>query len=455
MTRFAMLFLVLMFLAGPPAAAQGQPPERKVSINIKEMPLRSAVALLFQDTSFQFAIAPEVPNIRITLNIKDVPFDTALRTLIRLASPNVPGLTYQKDAGGVYVVSVRAESASASGTDMLLKIPLSFMRAEEFLARIDPQLLPTEMRAIQPLSVDNSLLVRGPAEAVERLKRIVRLMDIPPHMLSVRASVQGPGASGRPLNFQAAARTINGREVVIDEQTVVGGQTARLKVSVKAFVQGDGSIAADSDWDVSVPVNGGARGPIRLLKRLATSTRLRPGHGAALGEVDLAPWGGTGLVRLWLRIDLLPEPVGRNAYSTAGEDLGPVTLIDDVPYLSLWQLTDMGDLRFDAATGTYALLVRSGRPQPPLDIPGPGPFRLVIGSSPVSNRVRSFSAMRYDPAPYAPLADVATALGGKVRFDPATDAYRITGGRSLAALLGAGAGPAKLPPPPAPPGFGR
>src|SRR5262249_7270704 len=56
------------------------------------------------------AVAPNVPNPLITLNLKDLPFKQALRTLIRLATPAVPNLTFS-DEGGVYLIKIREQVA--------------------------------------------------------------------------------------------------------------------------------------------------------------------------------------------------------------------------------------------------------------------------------------------------------------------------------------------------------
>ena len=50
-----------------------------------------------------------------------------------------------------------------------------------------------------------------------------------------------------------------------------------------------------------VPIAGGAKGPIRLVKRLSTTTQMRPGEQVPVAEVDLSGWGGKGVLRLWIR----------------------------------------------------------------------------------------------------------------------------------------------------------
>src|SRR5205823_5423669 len=90
-------------LAASPAGAQGaaggqQPPpggagaqagaqsalDKPVNINLRDIPLKSALELLFQGTGLNYAVDPTVPNVLLTINLKDQPLRTALRTMIHL-----------------------------------------------------------------------------------------------------------------------------------------------------------------------------------------------------------------------------------------------------------------------------------------------------------------------------------------------------------------------------------
>ena len=94
-----------------------------------------------------------------------------------------------------------------------------------------------------------------------------------------------------------------GNDVTIDEQSVLGSHPAHLKVTLRTQLLGTGDLQVGSDWDVSVPVAGGPQGPIRLVKRLSTTTQLRMGEQVPVAEVDLSGWGGKGVLRLWIRGD--------------------------------------------------------------------------------------------------------------------------------------------------------
>jgi hypothetical protein len=74
-----------------------------VTLSLRDVPLRTALQMLFQGSGLQHAVEPAVPNYPITLDIRDIPFPTALRTLLRLA----PQVTYRKE-GDVYIVGMRA-----------------------------------------------------------------------------------------------------------------------------------------------------------------------------------------------------------------------------------------------------------------------------------------------------------------------------------------------------------
>jgi hypothetical protein len=266
-------------------------------------------------------------------------------------------------------------------------------------------------------------------------------------MLSVRIGVTGPGTGARPFQLGSMTRTLNGKEVVIDEQTTSGGELARLRVQIRPVLQGDGGVLAESDWDLSIPVGGGPKGPIRLVKRLTTTARLQSGRSITVGEVDLAPFGGTGTVRLWLRADLIRGSEWVPVSTSAGETISEVRVSNGKPYVSVfWLARDLrGQLR-QAGGGQYE--IRPGSTQdserlPKAELPvQPGPFRLRRGSLVVSEQLQ-FSAVVSEDArlipdvngdPLIPLDDLARILGGRLEYDSAGDSYRIIGGSRLSSL---------------------
>jgi hypothetical protein len=308
MNRRTMILLTLIFCAALPVQAQEQGSQRKVSLRLQRVPLRQALQLLFENAGVSFAIDPEVHDTPVTLNVKDVDFTQALRTLVRLGSSAEQAVTYEQVGGAYHVQARKPELPSqAPEGEAWEKIPVQFLRAQDVLAQLGTTSLPLGISGVLAMPVDNSLLVRGKVDSISDLKNIMRLIDVPSKTLALGVGVRGPGPDGRPVELQSQARTIRGQNVTIDDQARVSGHPARLKVQLRPVLQGDGAIVVESDWDVSLPLAGGARGPFQFVKRLTTSTLVLPGQDVTVGQVDLAGWGGKGVLRLWIRANLLPD----------------------------------------------------------------------------------------------------------------------------------------------------
>src|SRR5689334_7559484 len=83
--------LATVGLLGSVSPVRAQDPDRKVTLNLKDTPLRSAIDALFQGTGLQYAVDPNVPNVPLTITLRDVGLQAALRILIRQAALAVPG----------------------------------------------------------------------------------------------------------------------------------------------------------------------------------------------------------------------------------------------------------------------------------------------------------------------------------------------------------------------------
>jgi hypothetical protein len=144
-------------LMAPPAHAQAPDPDKKVTVNLKDIPLRAAIDALFAGTGYQYSVNPDVQNVPVNLNIRDVGLQPALRLLIRQAATAQPGLTFSKD-GEIFVIKVRrenpnplpvAEEAPPEYSDedsefTWEKIPIQFNNAAVFVFAFNGQMLPTE-----------------------------------------------------------------------------------------------------------------------------------------------------------------------------------------------------------------------------------------------------------------------------------------------------------------------
>jgi hypothetical protein len=160
-TRSAAALLVGALLAAPgvPVRAQGATggPDRKISLDVREIPLRDAISLLFRGSGLQYSIDPNVPNVPITLSIRDVALQPALRLIVRQAATQVPGLTQSRD-GEIYVIRIRQQTpapppAEEAPPEQALqesdltweKIPIQFNSVAVFALAFGGSILPTEL----------------------------------------------------------------------------------------------------------------------------------------------------------------------------------------------------------------------------------------------------------------------------------------------------------------------
>jgi hypothetical protein len=276
-----------------------------------------------------------------------MPFDEALRAMLRLSTTNelIQGagvvhreVTYNKE-GDLYQIHLRRDEPSpqpfpgggiggyAEGAPRYFggpppppapveeKVPVNYLRIEDALSYLSQESVSGVIYAALPH--ENALLVRGDPALVQNFKHLLQLADVPRRPLQVSVGISGPGFNGAPLAIRSSARSLVGDGVTIDEQAMIGGQPAHLKVTLRPQLQGDGNLQTASDWDVSVPVAGGPKGPVRLVKRLSTTTLLAPGRQVPVAEVDLAGWGGKGVLRLWIEGDWGDHLLQRSA-SAAG-----------------------------------------------------------------------------------------------------------------------------------------
>src|SRR3569623_1561177 len=160
-----MAVLAGMLMSSGPARAQAPNTDKKVTLNLKDVPLRSAIDALFQGTGLQYSVDPNVLNVPVTLNIRDIGLQAALRLLVRQAATAQPGLTFSKD-GDIFVVKIRTEhplppptteDTPPEYTDQASeftweKIPIQFNNAAVFTLAFGGTMLPTEADVLMGMS---------------------------------------------------------------------------------------------------------------------------------------------------------------------------------------------------------------------------------------------------------------------------------------------------------------
>ncbi len=89
--------------ASPPARAQAQDPAKElISLNLADADVRDAIALVFQDSPLNYALADGVHGARVTLKVDNVAREKALQIILQ-----GKGLEFSKE-DGVYVIKPQA-----------------------------------------------------------------------------------------------------------------------------------------------------------------------------------------------------------------------------------------------------------------------------------------------------------------------------------------------------------
>ena len=100
LVMFRWMLLACAVLLASPASAQGQEKspiaEPRVSVKLKDVPLRAALEAIFRNTSYNYAVEPDVPDLIISIEITDTPLHQAVWRLIREGRKQEPGLTFSK-----------------------------------------------------------------------------------------------------------------------------------------------------------------------------------------------------------------------------------------------------------------------------------------------------------------------------------------------------------------------
>ena len=83
--------------------AAPSPPERRVTLDLHDIPLRAALVKLFEGSGLNFAVEPGVPNVAITLSLRDESVDTGLRRIIDSLSTQSPSVIAIRQ-NGLYMI---------------------------------------------------------------------------------------------------------------------------------------------------------------------------------------------------------------------------------------------------------------------------------------------------------------------------------------------------------------
>ena len=157
---------------------------KKITMNLKNIKPEDILKIIAETSGFNIVLTEEVKKLPpITLNIVDIPWDQALDTVLDMNKlvANKNGMilvinsleNYTKDRE----MAKKAKAAAIEQEPLLTKIfPLSFANIEE-LQKIIAEYSTEKRGKIAKDTRTNSLIVKDTAEVVEKIKKIVELLD--------------------------------------------------------------------------------------------------------------------------------------------------------------------------------------------------------------------------------------------------------------------------------------
>jgi hypothetical protein len=178
--------------------------------------------------------------------------------------------------------------------------PLRFRPASQVEGVIRSEVGSDGLGSVVPTADGKALLVRATQEGQQRATELLEMLDVPRRSLNLRVAVTAVQAGGKVLRYGGKASTLDGQPLTIEESVPLQGRPAHIRVRIEPTTVGDDGVQVVSDWDVSLPLTAAGRQPLRLAKKLSSTTVVSPGEPVEIAAADLSAWGIPGKVRFWL-----------------------------------------------------------------------------------------------------------------------------------------------------------
>lgn len=155
----------------------GDPLQKQVNLEFKDMPLSDAIDALLHDTGISYTIDPNTKQLKVTAVLKNITVDTALKQVLKTI-----GGFYRVD-GGVYIISSRPDinqsseslpglpqtSSAASGMTTSI-LDLKYIKASDIAPIIHWGQVST--------TSGNKLVITGTETQIAEASKIVQALDV-------------------------------------------------------------------------------------------------------------------------------------------------------------------------------------------------------------------------------------------------------------------------------------
>lgn len=278
-----------------------------INLSLKEAPLRDALEAIFGDTGVTYSVTADVRNTAITVNLRDIPLDEAVRMVVSQALAVQPELVVMKSGRGyTFETHPLTDGHRAPETEARL-YRLMFRSADQVEGVLRTEVASDGLGSVVPTQDGRALLVRATAEGLKRADQLLRELDVPRRSLSLRVAVTAVEAGAKPLHYGGTANTLDGQPLIIEESVPLQGRPAHIRVRIEPTALGNEGFQVTSDWDISLPLMAAGHRPLRLAKKLTSTTVISPGKPVEIASADLSAWGIPGKVRFWLCAEAIPR----------------------------------------------------------------------------------------------------------------------------------------------------
>lgn len=157
---------------------------KKISINVKDIPLPDLLRMISETSGFNIIIDAEVAKVPpLTLSLTNIPWDQALDTILALAkliatkNTNILSIKTIEKATAEREAEAKANALKLGLEPLVTKIfPISYASMTD-MQKILKDYLTKERGTMSEDSRTNSLIIKDTVDSIERIKKIVELLD--------------------------------------------------------------------------------------------------------------------------------------------------------------------------------------------------------------------------------------------------------------------------------------
>ncbi|MBF0311790.1 MAG: type IV pilus secretin PilQ [Oligoflexia bacterium] len=200
---------------------------KKISINVKKMPVAGLLRMIADSSGFNIIMDDDVNKIPdLSLVLTNIPWDQALDTIMQLGrlvakkTGNILTITTAEKAALEEQKKADAKALLATQEPLVTKIfPISFAEIAE-LSDLLTKYLTKDRGAISRDTRTNSIIVKDTVDTIERMKKIIEVLDTQTPQILIEAKVVEANES-----FSSEIGLRNGIKFGYDPITKINGTT--------------------------------------------------------------------------------------------------------------------------------------------------------------------------------------------------------------------------------------